>query len=189
MTSSYGTPNEIIFNHMKQPYTQKSIETQRSIPPHDSILGLLSRSDDNKLFTKMVYDSGFHELLSNPQAGVTLFLPPDNVLLTLQDSLYSTLNKIPIKNFVGHHIVKGALPVEYMMGQKGFVETYHPRENLEIMGYGLSPQIGVVYYSSVMAPTHLKQANVLVSSSDIKVGNSLVHLINQPLTPFSDIHN
>ena len=180
MTSLHGTPNEIIFNHMQQPYTAPS--PPALLPPDNSVLGLLLKSKENTIFTQMIYASGFDGLLSNPLANVTLFLPPDKVLLTLQDSLYATL---PLRNFVGYHIVRGALPVQYMMGQRGFVETYYPEENLEIRGYGLSPQIGEVYYSAAMVPSVWKQANVLLSNSDIRVGNSLIHLINQPLTPYT----
>jgi hypothetical protein len=182
MTSLHGTPNEIIFNHMQQPYTLSY--PPKPLPPDDSVLGLLLKSKENTIFAQMIYASGFDGLLSNPLANVTLFLPPDKVLLTLQDSLYTTLSLVPLKNFVGYHIVRGALPVQYMMGQRGFVETYYPEENLEIRGFGLSPQIGEVYYSSAMVPSVWKQANVLLSNSDIRVGNSLIHLINQPLTPY-----
>jgi hypothetical protein len=132
----------------------------------------------------MIYKSGFAGVLSNPEARVTLFLVPDKELVGLTETLYSTLNKVDIQEFIGFHIVKGGIPIGMMMGVNSVVATYHPREALSINGYGLSPQVGNTNYTGAMVPRVKTQANIITRTSNVVVGRSVIHMINLPLTPF-----
>jgi uncharacterized surface protein with fasciclin (FAS1) repeats len=180
------TISEIIFGFIDDgrvtvPYNNKLSSYGGDTPPDDSILGRLRKSPHNKIFTELVERSNVKEMLSDPQTKVTLFLPPDRILIELQPSLYKTLNEVELNEFVRFHIVKGLLPYDLMMYQRSYAETLHSYENLEINGLGLSPSIGSVAHISAVVPMVWKQAHVV--TPDIRVGNSLIHIIDLPLHP------
>jgi hypothetical protein len=185
MTSLHSfTPGSIIFGHINRTIDDRGkTTTDRELPPRNTVLGLVSRSKDHKIFTDMIYKSGLAGILSNPEASVTLFLVPDKELVKLAETLYATLNRVDIQEFIGFHIVKGGIPIGHMMGANSIVETYHPREKLMINGYGLSPQVGNTNYTGAMVPTATTQANIITRTSNVVVGRSVIHMINLPLTP------
>lgn len=182
MTSSHGSSPSATQLHMVNPYRHTTY-VARKMAPKNSVLGILQRSKYYKIFTNLIYKSGFDKILSDPEQKLTVFVISDKNLLNVNNKV--NFNQYTERDFIGFHIVKTLLPYSYIMGNSGYVETYNQMNNLKINGLGLSAKIGPTFQSPSLMTNFSKQSSISENGANIKAGKSIIHVLNLPLIPTS----
>jgi uncharacterized surface protein with fasciclin (FAS1) repeats len=179
--SSLGASSYGFGNYHKQLYLHDLRSTlDKPTPDRNSILDILSKSNDFTYFTYLIYQSGYDKLLASNNSAVTVFAPPDKVFMNLPDNIVRTLDTIDPNALVGFHILPVPVSSQQMKYSQSFLKTVTPFY-LKIDGRGFEIQVGPRQTSLTVAPT--SSMNATIMNADIRAENGVIHTINSILMP------
>lgn len=181
MSASHGT-NEDILTHMTDPFLAPPRAKQLS---PNSLLYFIRNNRNFKIFNELIEKTKMENFFSNESNAVTLFLPHDNAFKMLNDALTRKADYAELKDLVMFHVARSPIRYESMRGSVGSISTYHTlRLPLKISGLTSGVNVGP-YHDAVANQTmsRLYQSSIEDDYTNIKVGDSIIHIISLPLIP------
>lgn len=184
MTSLHNDPNILNYIHHHDVAPLRCVKDRPSEDPN-TIIGMLARDTKFKIFTEMIYRSGFDNKLRDVNSKFTVFAPSDKAFRNMPEHLLRELEYYQVSHIVAKHILDYPVSLRGMKYQRQYVKTLHPHENLLIDGRGLGfPRLGLRHQSSSVSPTVNYTPEIV--SGDFIALNGIIHILdNSPIIPHS----
>jgi uncharacterized surface protein with fasciclin (FAS1) repeats len=178
---NYHTSVNTVFNGFGNFSVQQDKIPMNTIP----VLDVMSKAQQMSIFTNLVKKSVYANLLADPRANVTVFVPSNKSFERLLMIYRDIFQYLSIDDFVAYHIAKGAVSIDDMKLRRFLVPTYLNGEQLLINGLGIAqPRIGYRLQEMTSVPTPNFEAAII--EGNFQGNNGIVHCIDQVLVAESD---